>query len=222
MGELVPDQASYNYLNIVQGKLRKKVDAETEGAKRREYETKDGNKGVKYELVYKQISGKIKDVWIAPGDFGEQLHVSIDIGKERYVLNMPSSGRYAQDFLKRLPGVNLAHEVELKPYDIEAENGKRNTGVKITDIDTGKVVSNFFYDSEEKKVVNGFPEPESDQMDGDDWKMYFLRVGKFLKRVLEEKVRPELNELNSNPKMPAATSSEPGEKAIEVKDDLPF
>ncbi len=204
------------YLNITAGRIRQTVDKDTEGAKMREWETKDGKKGVKYELVFSKIEGVIDNIEFQDGDFGEQIKVTMICDREKYVLAMPSDSRYASDFMKRLPGVDFGREVTLTPYDVE-DKGKKNTGVKIEQ--QGNVIRNFFWDYENKKAINGMPVMEEKNPDTDDWKSYFIQVKKFLKRVVNEKIVPKLREIDFSPKVVEKTVEK---KHDDESSDLPF
>lgn len=202
-----------NYLNIVQGKLRMPTSEDNPKAVKREWEAKDGTKGIKHELVYDEISGVITSIKFKQSDFGEQLSIGIKDDKD-YIINMPSDSRYAINFMRRLPAVDLGQKVELKPYDVTDDDGKRNTGIKITQ---GEVIKDQFYDAEKKKNVGGMPEMKVENPDADDWKVYFIGVKKFLK---ENTIKMVDNFNLENRTNHSVDVQDPiGE---DEKDDLPF
>jgi hypothetical protein len=77
MVEQISEDANTLYLSIIGGNLSQKVEENTPGAKRREYEIKDGETGVKFELQYKNLVGKISGMEFKDGAFGEQFILSL-------------------------------------------------------------------------------------------------------------------------------------------------
>lgn len=204
------------FLNVTQGRIRLTVDENTPGAKKREWETPDGKHGVKWEKVFSKISGIINKIEFKEGEYGEQINVTVDCKGETFILTMQSNSRYAIDFMKRLPGIDINREVELTPYDVE-DNGKRNTGIKL--VQDKEVFRNFFWDYEEKKSVNGFPKMTIDHPDKDDWKVFFIGVKKFLKEYTLEKVVPKISFIVAQDEKPEPADYQ---QPPEFEDDLPF
>ena len=112
---LTPEKES-NFLQVSNGRIRSAVTKETPGAKRRDWETKDGKSGTKWELVYTRISGHIVGIDFQSGEYGEQLLIRLLTKGKTYSLAMPSDSKYAINFLQRVPGADLLKEVELTPY----------------------------------------------------------------------------------------------------------
>ncbi len=56
---------------LADGKMHMTVPEGTEGAVKRDYETSDGKKGTKHELVYTELSGMIEKIEFYEGDFGK-------------------------------------------------------------------------------------------------------------------------------------------------------
>lgn len=185
-------QSSGNFLTVVGGSIRKTVPEGTDGAIQRTYETSDGKKGVKYELIYSAISGKIKSIGFHDGDYGKQITIKIADSQDVYSLSIGVSQPYAEDLMKKLPSLDLEKEVELTPYDFEDEKGKRRRGMTVRQ--NGESIKNFFYDG--SKTINGYPEPEGDTnlFDSDDWKMHFTKCRKFLINYTIDKVAPKIKE----------------------------
>lgn len=81
-------------------------------------------------------------------------------GKE-VVLSMGASSNFAQDFLKKLPNIDLKGTINLKPYDFDDKETKRRVAGITIEQDEKKIVSFFDeFDSEGKrtgKALNGFP-----------------------------------------------------------------
>lgn len=191
MSGLTEDGSGATYLNIIGGKLRKTVTEDTPKAVKRDWETKDGKSGTKWELIYSKIDGHITGIEFRDGDYGEQLIISMKCGADEFKINTQAGSRYANDFLQRMPGVAINKEVEFKPYDVRdnTDPKKGSTGIKIS-ID-GNVIKNFFWDGEEKKNINGFPVQGEENPSKDDWKVFFIGVKKFLKEYAEEKIIPK-------------------------------
>lgn len=172
-----------NYVSILSsdGTLRMVVPDGTEGAVKREYETTDGKKGTKTELVFNKLIGKITKIEFFDGDFGKLLQLTVDDGIEKpLILSVNTSQNFGEDIMKKLPNIDLNKEVSFSPYSFEDENGKVKKGVSI--VQDGKKIQNFFYNVTAKKNCNGFPEPKGDikKYSKDKWKIYFLEAREFL------------------------------------------
>ena len=193
MVELIP-QSSAIFLNVLaDGTLRRQVDKNTEGAVQRDYETTDGAQGTKYELVYKAIKGTVEDISFYDSDYGEKINITIastgsSLEQGEAVLQLGVGTPFGEDFLKKLPNINFAEEVIVRPYSFTDENDKDRRGVVITQ--QNEKIQNYFFDPENKKPINGYPEPEGEvaSYTKDDWKIYFLKARKFLVQYAKEKV----------------------------------
>jgi len=120
-----------------------------------------------------------------------QATITDDDGDIVLCLNMASN--YADDFMKKLPNIDLQQAVELSPYSFEDDKGKTRKGISI--VQNGEKVKNFFYDEEKKKACNGYPEvkkTEAAKWDSDDWKTFFIGARKFLVKHMEENILPKL------------------------------
>lgn len=180
------------------GMIRVKADKETPGAKYREYETSDGTKGSKYELEYSELSGKIIGLEFFDGDYGKVLQVKVKDGDEVIVLCLTVSSNFCEDFMKKLPNVDLSKEVTIKPYSFEDKITKKlKKGVTI--IQGEEKAANFFIkDLGDNKygLTNGYPAPEKDKTyDKEDWKIYFMQARKFLVNYITENIIPKINEV---------------------------
>jgi len=220
-------QSNGLYFNVIDGSFRTKCDPKHPEAVAREYETKEGVKSVKYELKYSALFGKIENIFFKDGDFGKTVNIVLEPNEEgkNPIIQLSTATNYGEDFLKKLPNIDLAKEVRLMPFAFTAEDsGKEVRGISIThrNPDTGKFtdkIEAFFYDSKEKKaLVDGYPEPQGDtkKYDKEDWKIFYLQVRKFMIKYAEEKVLSKFSKINSE------------EKAIEYPtaeinpDDIPF
>lgn len=213
MSKLEKRESNRTYLSIVQGTFRQSVPSTTEGAIKREWEV-GGNSGVKYELEFHGISGKIIDVGIYEGDAGGRkftnLNVILDKNEETGKSPVVSVGvdtRYATDIMRKLPNVNLGDEVNIRPYSFEPDGeDKKVIGVELKQLDSEgkftKKVDDFFYDKEKKEVKNGMivPEEDVDGWDGDDWKMHFTKVRKFLVKYTQENICPKFEDKDNTVK----------------------
>lgn len=162
---------------LADGKFHQTVPEGTPGAVTRTYEDKNDVEQTKVELVFDEASGFISKLSFKDGDYGKSLEVEIDGDG---VVSLGADSSFGEDFMKKLPSVNLSEPVKLAPYSFTADNGKLRKGMSIYQGDVK--VENFYYDADNKKSVNGIPEVEGDTkgFDADDWKMHFLKVRKFL------------------------------------------
>jgi len=172
------NQTNKTFVSIVSGTIRQRVEKDTEGAKMREIETRDGATKIVYELNYDSLDGYIQSMSFKDTDFGKMFNIEID----GIVLSLNTESRYFQDLAKKLPNIDLKKPVLLIPYDFESDN-KRLTGVSIQQ--NNEKIQNYFYDGE--KNLHNFPTPEGDtsEYDSDDWKIYFTKVKKFLVNYIE-------------------------------------
>ena len=175
------------YLSIIGGNLKQKVTEDTDGAKLRKYEAKDGSEGEKWELTHRNVRGRIVSFDFDKKDFGVTMLeiVIIDEDGLKTQIGTPDNSRYASDFMEKLPNIDLGEEIIFNTFDFEATNkntGKksRKTGVSI--VCDGQKVQTAYFDFDKKKPLKGLPQPvgDVDEYDTDDWKMYYLQKKKFL------------------------------------------
>lgn len=171
-------------------KFHETVSKDTDGAVFREYEDSDGNKGSKWELVYRKVDVFITDVKFEDGKFGENVLLTLKDGEEVVTLAEGVSTGFGEDLLKKLPSIDFAKRATLSPYSFENDKGKIVKGVTVYQGDAK--VMNFFYDFEKKAALHDFPTPEGDTTgyDQDDWKVHFIKVRKFLVKYAKEHVVP--------------------------------
>ena len=178
--EQIGNTDSKMYLSIIGWTLVQKVEEGSAGAKKREYETSDWNKGVKWEISYKNLTGKITGMTFKDGDFGEQFILQLSDSDNNYQIAMTTDSRYFGDFAKKLPNLELEDEITLNPYDFTSKEGKQMRGLSIVQ-DWEKVTSAYW---DGKKTLGGMPEvskADAKTYTKDDWKIYFMAVKKFLK-----------------------------------------
>lgn len=188
------------YYQVIDGTFRVKVSEDHPEAVKREYETKDGGKGVKYERKVAALFGKVTDVSFYEGDYGKNLIITLDEDEETGlcpIISLSVATNYGEDMLKKLPNINLAEDVRIRPYAFTPEDSdKERRGMEITHRDSNgkftKKVPNFFYDVEKKVALNGYPTPEGDtkEYSNEDWKIFYLQARKFLVKFTEDKIIP--------------------------------
>lgn len=206
------------YLHIIKGGIKQSVSEDTPGAIKREWETKDGKSGTKYELAYEAIEGNIVGLSYKDGDYGQSLIVDLQDGPEMYSLQISTKSRYYDDFAKKIKAVNLDEKVSLAPYDFEGQdkNGKdkRFSGITITQ--NGEKITSYYWDG--KKSINKMPkvdEKEREELGDAYWTVYFAKVGAFFKKEIEGIKVPEptvVDKLVAEQLKPAAAD-------VEVEED---
>ena len=173
------------YLTIIAGKLSQKVSEDTDGAIKREYDV-DGNKGVKWELRYKNLSGFITWIEFKQSDYGEMCIVTIEQNWEVDKLTINTDSRYFADLGRKISNIDLSKTVFINPYDFE-KNGKQ---IRWLDIKQDwEKITDAYYDWETKKTKKGFPavnDEDKKKYDKDDWKMFFIQIKKYLKAEMEK------------------------------------
>lgn len=186
----------YVYVLGSEGDIRETVSEGTEGAVKRAYESSDGKKGEKYELVYKSIEGTISNVEFFEGDFGTNLQITLTFTDgESVVFSLGTNTPYGEDMLKKLPAIDFNQPVKLTPYNFTDDKGKNRRGVSV--LQGGEKVLNFFSDGE--KAINGMPEPKGDvsKYNADKWKLYFGEVRVFLVDYVTEHIVPQFTSAES-------------------------
>lgn len=189
---LTPANKSGRYIGIKSdGLFHEKVTAGTEGAILREYELKDGTKGSKWELLYKDV----KDVHIAKiefedSDFGENILTTFTDGENEVIWAEGTNTNYGSDYMKKLPNIDFAEKLTIQPYAFTDERGKERRGVTI--YQKSDKTGDYFWDG--KKNLHGFPSVDkevAESYDKDDWRMHFIKVKKFLTNYTKENILPK-------------------------------
>jgi len=219
------------YLTIAGGNMVQKSTEDNPEAKKREYEKKDGTPAVKYEIHHRNLTGRVSGLEFKDSDFGEQFVLTLSAGGEKAKLTVGVDSNYFTDFAKRFPGIDLTNDITINPYDMEKDNGRKNRGISVKQGETK--IMNAYWDG--TKVLNGFPEvdrEEAKDYDKDDWKMFFIKVKKFLKKNMEAVVLPAPTEsfdmssdIVEHPEMVEAKATpkkKKTKKKAEENSDLPF
>lgn len=178
-GQKVSDNTK-PYISIVGGNIVQKVDKSTPGARLREYELANGQKGEKWELVYMSWTGKVHNISFKDTEYGTVCN--IDLGDALLTLN--TSGRYFTDLACKLLSADITQELVFHPYDMEVEGGKKKQGVSLQQ--NGEKLKNFFWDG--KQTTGDFPvvdEEKKAKLKKNYWKTYFAEVEAFLIEKLE-------------------------------------
>ncbi len=210
-----------NYVSIFSdGTIRQKVAEGTDGAVLREYETSDGLTGKKWELVFNSIRARITGVDFIDGDYGTNLLLTFsEGGKEDIILSVPTASPFGEDVMKKLPNVDFSKSLWFKPYAFTDDKEKLRKGVTIMQGADNKI-ENFFFDKVNKKNLHGFPEPEGDEKNSDDWKIYFAKARKFLVKYTEANIKPKFGEKTADPL--AAFDDSAYTQDAPNPDDIPF
>lgn len=195
-----------NFVSILaDGKLHKNSTQENKDAIKREYETSDGLKGEKWELIYTELTGIITEVKFYEGNYGKLIQLVFLDGEEEITLSVNVNTSFGEDIMKKIPAIDLKLPVKIVPYSFEDEKDKKRRGV--TFYQNEKKVANFYYDPETKKNKNGYPDPKvkkGGKISNEEWKIYFMEVRLFLiedikKRFnIVEKKEIELEDLIKN------------------------
>lgn len=186
------DPKEYVTILSSDGSFRKSVPEGTAGAIKREYEVND-KKGVKYELKYNWLSGKITNVEILSLEWGDVLQITLVDDDGELTITTQTSTNFAGDLMKKLPNVDLTKEVKLTPYSFEPEPGKVKKGVSVEQ--DGEKIKSYFWDEATSKSSNGFPEPEGDTSTytKNKWKKHFMDVQDFLVEFTKTKFAGDEN-----------------------------
>lgn len=211
------------FLHISFGKFREKAGENAIGAEARKNKE---NKTV-WEYVYDYVEGEIVKIFYKESkDYGNSFEVLVRDSEELFQVSFKEGDNFYNDFFSKLPNIDLDKWVKLVPYDFEDENTKKSKrGLTIWQ-DANKIESKFVsYDKETKKFtyLEGFPQPEK-SMETEDWKIYFLKVVKFLRKYTNEKIIPKLVDKNEKEKVETLdkVADEIDANMSENNDGLPF
>lgn len=208
------------YLTIAYGKLRKKAKEGDAGAVWREFEGKGS-----WAHEYQWIEGTITKIYYKESkEYGNSYEVTMDDGKELYNISFKENSRYCQDFLVKLPNINLAHPVKINPYAMKDEQGNDKHGTSVQQ--NGEKLKNFFSQKEGEAWIYryGFPEPKKPKLSDKEWKIYLIEIQCFLMDYVKANIIPKLNDpatklgIDENENEPELTQP----KTPTVDDDPPF
>lgn len=155
MGLNKSENAGTVYLSVANGKLvqqHKQANANTV-----ERVNKTGR--TVYEEFFKDLTGVIKKIETKENDYGKQWQILFLDGGDKYLVQMPYSGRYSSSFLKALPNLKQGEPVRFMPWEMadKSDSNKKITGVTMYQDQDGngmtKVLSAYT-----KEDPNGLPE----------------------------------------------------------------
>lgn len=119
-----------------------------------------------HEVFFKDLTGSIISIDTKENDYGKQWQIVFQDGEDKYMVQMPYSGRYSSSFLKALPNVSKAESVRFMPWEMQDKNdaNKKVTGVTMyqTDGDGIVKIKPFFT----KDDSNGLPEMKQVKVKG--------------------------------------------------------
>lgn len=172
MGLNKSENAGTVYLSVANGKLvrqHKEANADTVSRVNKVGKTV-------HEEFFKDLTGVITKIETKENDYGKQWQIVISDGADRYMLQMPFSGRYSSSFLKALPNVVQGKPVRFMPWEMQDKNdaSKKVTGVTLYQDQDGngmtKIASAYT-----KEDPNGLPQMKQVKVKGkttwDDYDM---------------------------------------------------
>jgi hypothetical protein len=119
---------STEYFTVSDGQLVKRVKEPT--ALSRPRTNKNG--ATVHEERYKSLSGRLVKSELRESQYGKDWSFTIAHEGGRYVVQMPHGSRYATDFAKRFPNIELTAEIKMQPWMlIDEASGKKRAGVSI-------------------------------------------------------------------------------------------
>lgn len=167
------------YLTILaDGKFHEKVDEDTEGAKVRVIEGKDGEEDREvHELTYPGITAMIKKIKFFEGDYGTNIQIDMeDEDENQFCVSLPCASNYGERFMEVLPNLDLTKEVELVPYSFKPRGqAEKVRGLTIKQ-DDEKLESSFATKDGDtwEVLVKGFPMPDpKKKYNSEKWKTFF-------------------------------------------------
>jgi len=176
-------------------------------------------------IFLRSLEGSITSVKFRNQNFDDGNVIFLDVGIDNdSVFSVKWESKYAKNLAGRLMcDIDLMKSVEFLPYN-STMNNKNYSGIAIKQGDI--TFKNFYFNSETKQSINGIEAldkfmPE-DRKDKDDWKIYFIKVAKFLKEEIERKFK---NKFEYAKKETSETAKPEFQNPIDDfnnEDDLPF
>lgn len=119
---------STEYFTVSDGQLVKRVKEPTAMS-----QSRTNKNGVTvHEERYKALTGKLIKSELRESQYGKDWSFTIAHEGGRYVVQMPHGSRYATDFAKRFPNIDLNQDVKLQPWALVDEaSGKKRAGISI-------------------------------------------------------------------------------------------
>lgn len=174
------------YISVLSdGKFHESSAKGVDGAVLREYETSDGEKKSKWEIVYDKINARIVNVDFKDGDYGEQMIITIEGSEGEAFLQMGANSQFAESVMKVLRNVELDKEVTFVPYSFVSDKDPDRKIKGMNLYQNGfKVESYFHAQAGDGKWItkNDYPSPSKprEEMGKKEWKRYFEDLNEFL------------------------------------------
>ena len=190
--------------------------------------TKEGE--AKYGIEHKDITGKLQEVKLLSGDYGENIKIVFTDGVDTATLYFPLKSGYGNSFAKKFPSIDLEKEATFNAFDFVSKDDKRIIGLSI--IQEGKKIQSYFWDEDLKKS-QGLPEPGKPwgEMSQEDIQIFYIKQDSFLREVIEL-YSNKVSDVNGLPRQsPAVSAVDNGAGEFKVpdtvddfsdNDDLPF
>jgi len=229
------------YLSVGFGKLRQKsvgrerVTSATPNAVKRLTQ----QNAETWALEYDYVEGVIENIFFKPDEqYGHSFEVVIVDVLDSYQVSFTEDSRTWFDLAKKLPNIVLTDRVKITPYDFDdKQTGKKRSGVSVVQFGE-KVVSAYEVKNAggQWACLHGFPEStDVDWKDKDDIKLYMIKVKKFIRSEMSNKIIPLFVKAESEKQVPDegapfdelpledASNMISGTNAVpHVDDDLPF
>lgn len=172
--------------------LKQQVEEGTINAIKREWSV-NGESGTKYELCFPSVEGMVTGIEFKEKDFGGKKHFDIYLTFDNeIVVTAKSTSRFGTSIMRQLPAVDLSQPLSLSPYSyIPKGKTKESTGVSMKQgVGFTDKISDYFYDFENKKSLNGIPESDFDWATAEEWqtKKFWGDVDTFLRNYITENV----------------------------------
>jgi hypothetical protein len=164
MGLNKGENAGTIYLSVANGKLVQQHKQPTENT------TERVNKVGKtvHEEFFRDLTGVITKIETKENDYGKQWQITFQDGTDKYMVQMPYSGRYSSSFLKALPNLKQGQPVKFNPWEMQDKNNSSKTITGVTlyqDDGNGMVKVPSAYTKEDP---NGLPEMKKKKIKGKD------------------------------------------------------
>jgi len=183
------------------GTFRVQSTEDNPNAIKRDWKSKDGSEGTKYELKFNKLGGYIKGIYFKEGLFHRELRLIIVDGEDKYILSMNTDTNFATDIMKKLPNLTLDEKVSLISFSFKNRKG-------ITIIQDGEKIKDAYCDFDTKTktrtYLSGFPvvnekkrpTPEEKTKWSKFWEAYYFEVEEYLVEKTGEiiKTLPEYKE----------------------------
>lgn len=204
------------FLSIVGGKLVRKVEPGTPGAKERV--NKLG--ATVFEINYDAWSGIVKDWNIVDSEYGKTLHVKFDD------VTLSLGGKSQSEFIKKFASADFSKEIVVKPYDFITDQGERKSGLNI--YQNEQKLRDFFsdYNAETRTFTqkNLYPVPPTtwDKMTEAQKKIYYITTEEFLQTFVATNPINNIGAESTNAPDDIPTINLDDEKEDVKIDEIPF